>query len=167
LATGACPEKNVYLAIQAGELWTDAARHAEQGPIYGLTAGYQLNCRMSTELNVLSSRHDLQQGGKLYLTALTADLVLSVRDKGIVIPFGVVGIGVIHDEIASSNYTTAFVAEMGAGLRLLALEGSSFTFNIVPQVRARWDAYGLPAKGSMLDWYGTLGLQWIWGPPPT
>jgi OOP family OmpA-OmpF porin len=152
-----------YLTPQIGYVWTDFQRQVDNAAIYGLGLGYQLTPDYGLELNVLRSEHTFERGGHLDLSALMLDGIILAPDQEPFTPFMTMGIGVIRDNPDPIHSQDAFAAQLGGGLQLQVLKSGTFAFNVVPQLRIRWDSNGFPNNRDMYEWIATIGFQWVWG----
>jgi OmpA-OmpF porin, OOP family len=156
-----------YLVTQAGYLWTDSHRDAGSDVVYGLAVGHQFVPEVGLEFEALRSEHKLKGDGHLTLSSLMVNCVLSAVEDQPLIPFASLGAGVIRDHLPGVRSADAFAAQVGIGLHLQALKTDTFAFNVVPQIRMRWDSDGFLGSRGMYDWIATVGVQWVWSKAKT
>lgn len=139
LPPGAAPW---YLGLQGGGVFPDRARGVADGAFVGIRFGKVLGPDWNAEFNVLDSRHPGNHGmPRLGLRQFSLDVLRVFNRRGEVAPFLKIGVGLLEDEPKGSNSRTNVMGEAGLGLilHLWTSENGRYSFDLRPEVEARWD----------------------------
>ena len=156
-----------YVTPQAGYMWLDNDRNAEDAAYWGLGLGSHLSPEWSVELNAGGRNFDSDLGGDLEIRAFSLDALRVFNRASAVSPFVSVGVGMISDDLEPGPDEKSPLAQIGAGLLLDVATNAddSFVFQLRPEVKARWDFIDNDDANSFLDYYAGLGFQFAWGEP--
>lgn len=155
-----------YVTPQIGGISVDNDRPLQDKDwLYGLGIGKHVSDALSVEMNL----NGAQIGGgpgraDLSLYGGSIDLLGVMNRAGRVSPYVSVGMGVAQNERSPGSNATDFMTQAGLGMfmKLWENQNGSSTFALRPEVKARWNDAG--AEGHLVDYIGTLGFQFSFGP---
>jgi hypothetical protein len=144
-----------------GYVLADNERQTDDALLSGVTVGEQFTEKLALESSFMKSRHDTDSGNRLSLLALMVDGVYSFHNEQRVSPFVSAGAGIMWNDPSEAKAHESFAAQAGVGARISIWQGRMLSLNLVPHVRARWDARGSPTNSAMVDVLASIGLQWV------
>lgn len=155
-----------YVTPQIGGISVDNDRPVQDKDwLYGLSVGKHVSDALSVEMNLNGSQIGGGPGrADLSLYGGSIDLLGVMNRAGRVSPYVSVGMGVVQNERSPGSNATDFMTQAGLGMfmKLWQNQSGSSTFALRPEIKARWDDAG--ADGHLVDYIGTLGFQFSFGP---
>lgn len=155
-----------YVTPKIGGVSVDNDRALEDKDwLYGLAVGKHINEGLSMELNLDGAYvGGGPAAGDLSLYGGSIDLLAVINRAGAFAPYLSLGLGMLQTEPSPGTNATDFMAQAGLGAMLKLAESAdgSRSLALRPEVKARWSEAG--ASGTLVDYIGTLGLQFSFGP---
>lgn len=156
-----------YLTPQVGGISTDNDRLLEDKDwLYGFSFGRHFSPAWTAELNINRTQmlENASGTGGLKMIARSADVLRVFNRDSRFSPYITVGAGELETNRTSGPTANDFMAQAGLGAIVTLWENEGASFSLRPEIKARWDDAGAP--GYLLDYIGTLGLQWSFGRVP-
>lgn len=157
-----------YLTPQSGGISTDNDRLLEDKDwLFGLSFGRHFSPVWSAEFNFTETQmlSNAAGPGGLDMRTLSVDVLRFFNRDSRFAPYFTMGAGAIQNEPGMGRPKHEdFMAQAGFGALLKLYESETGSFSLRPEIKARWDDAGAP--GYLLDYVGTLGLQFSFGRAP-
>lgn len=165
---------DVYVVPQAGYVWLDNDRAADDDAFLGIAIGRHFSEAISLELGVDAGSYDLGAGRELDLRTYSLNALHIFAREAVVSPYITAGIGLSRNAPQGGDKDHYKMAQAGLGLFINVAEkaNGATKFALRPEVKARWS---FPSENSpqdkFLDYYAGLGFQFAFGdarpePPP-
>jgi OmpA-OmpF porin, OOP family len=158
-----------YITPQVGVLRTDSDRPTDRwNALGGLAFGKHLSDGWSAELALNGTRlqSDIDGIPDLSLYGASVDVLRVFGRENAFAPYVGIGAGVLDNQFTPGRGEQDAMAQVsiGAFWRLWENNSGSRSLALRPDFKARYD--DAHSAGHLLDYIGTLGLQYSWGSPP-
>lgn len=161
-------DRDWYVVPQAGYVWLDNDRAADDDRFIGLAVGKRFTENMSLELAATSATHDLTATQELDLRAYSLDLLHSFLPRSRISPYVSIGAGALRTAPSGADSHTHIMGQAGLGLMIHVAEKSdgSSRFGLRPEVKARMAfPQDNDPQDKFLDYTAGLGFLFSFGSP--
>lgn len=165
-AWGQSPGRDVYVVPQAGYVWLDNDRGADDDRFIGLAVGKRFSDHNSLELAVTRATHDLPATRELDLRAFSLDLLHNFLPQSRVSPYVTLGAGLLRTAASGVDSDHHIMGQAGLGLMIQVAEKNdgAFKFGLRPEVKARMAfPQDNDPQDKFLDYSARLGFLFAFG----
>jgi OOP family OmpA-OmpF porin len=155
-----------YVVPQAGYVWLDNDRLADDDTFIGIAIGKHLSEAISLELGINSGDYDLGAGRDLDLKTFSFDALHIFAREAVVSPYVTAGVGLQRNALLDGDKEQYKMAQAGLGLFINVAEKSNgaLKFALRPEVKARWTfPSSNDPEDKYLDYVAGLGFQFAFG----
>jgi OOP family OmpA-OmpF porin len=159
-------DRDVYVVPQAGYVWLDNDRGADDDRFLGLAVGKRFTETLSLELTATDATHDLPAPQELDLRAYSLDLLHNFMPGSRVSPYVTVGAGALRTAPSGQDSHTHIMGQAGLGLMIHLAEKNdgSLRFGLRPEVKARMAfPQDNDPQDKFLDYTAGLGFLFTFG----
>jgi len=157
---------DVYVVPQAGYVWLDNDRGAEDDTFLGIAIGRHFHKAFSLEFGVTSGSFDLGSSRDLDLRSYSLDVLHIAAREAVVSPYVTWGVGMLRNAPQGGDRDNYRMAQAGVGLFINIAEkaNGATKFALRPEVKARWAfPKSNDPQDKYLDYYAGLGFQFAFG----
>lgn len=156
----------VYVVPQAGYVWLDNDRDADDDRFIGLAVGKRFTETLSLELAATRAIHDLSGTQELDLRAYSLDVLHNFLPRSRVSPYVSLGAGALRTAPSGQDSHTHIMGQAGLGLMIHVAEkdDGSLRFGLRPEVKARMAfPQDNDPQDKFLDYAAGLGFLFTFG----
>jgi OOP family OmpA-OmpF porin len=169
VVAGASDVGRTYVTPQAGVLRADRDRPVDEWNwLGGITFGHHFSEAISGEVTLNGTALDSEVAGipNLSVYGGSLDLLFVFGREHAFAPYLGIGAGALENQFTPGSDDQHAMGQVSVGAFWRLWESGSKSLALRPDFKARWD--DAHSSGRLLDYIGTLGLQFSFGsePPP-